>query len=325
MVYAQRVHRPGGADAMVWEQIDVGAPAAGQVRLRQTAIGVNFVDVYFRTGLYPPPEGYPFIPGKEAVGVVDAVGAGVTHVRVGDRVAYVGPLGAYAEARLIDAQSLVPVPDFLTDSQAVALMLKGMTAYYLLHQTFPVKAGDTLLIHAAAGGVGLIVCQWASRMGVTVIGTVGSVEKAALAQANGCHHTILYREENVAERVRTITHGALCDVVYDSVGQAMYPHSLDCLRPKGMWVSFGQSSGMIEQFTLKDLAKRGSLFATRPSLFDYIVTRTELENTARAVFEVARQGIVNVRIADELPLKEAGKAHQLLEGRQTTGALVMRV
>jgi NADPH2:quinone reductase len=323
MTHAIRIHTHGGPEVLTWDKVAVGAPKAGEVRLRHTAIGVNFVDVYFRTGLYPAPAGLPFVPGKEAAGIVEDVGEGVADFKPGDRVVYCGPMGAYAEERIIAATDLVKLPENISDDIAVASMLKGMTAHYLLFRTFKVQAGDTILIHAAAGGVGLLVCQWASHLGANVIGTVGSADKAELARANGCHHTILYREEDVAERVKDITKGELCDVVYDSVGQAMYPVSLDCVKPLGMWVSFGQSSGPITGFTLGDLAKRGSLFATRPSLFHYIAKRADLESTAAALFDAIGSGILSVKIHERLPLHDAARAHRLLESRETSGSLIL--
>lgn len=323
MVKAVRVHQVGGPSVLTVEEVDVPAPGAGEVRIQHTAIGLNYIDTYFRSGLYPAPAGLPFIPGNEGAGTVESVGEGVTGFSVGDRVAYAGPLGAYAQMRNIPAKSLVRVPETVTDEQAAALMLKGMTARYLLRQTYEVKRGTTLLYHAAAGGVGLIVGQWASALGATVIGTVGSAEKAELAKANGYEHIINYREEDWVERVRDITDGRGCDVVYDSVGKDTFPGSLDCLRPRGLWCSFGQSSGPLPPFDMALLSQKGSLFATRPSLFAYIAERSELEDNARDLFEAVATGVVSIQINQRYGLDEVVKAHEELEGRQTTGASVI--
>ncbi|WP_428696843.1 quinone oxidoreductase family protein [Stappia sp.] len=323
MVHAIRVHETGGPEVMRWEDVEVGAPAAGEARVRHTAIGLNFIDTYFRSGLYPAPAGTPFIPGNEGAGVVVAVGEGVTHVAPGDRVAYVGPLGSYAEERLVPADRLVRIPEGVDDKTAAGMMLKGMTARYLLRRTFNVTSDTTLLFHAAAGGVGLIAGQWAAKLGATVIGTVGSEEKAELARANGYTHVINYRTENFVERVREITGGKLCDVVYDSVGKDTYPGSLDCLRPLGLWVSFGQSSGPIADFNLGLLGPKGSLFATRPTLFSYIASRADLEQTAGDLFDVVRSGDVKIQVNQEYALSDAVRAHQDLQGRKTTGTTVL--
>ncbi|GAA0781388.1 quinone oxidoreductase [Roseibium denhamense] len=323
MVQAVRVNETGGPEVMTWEHIEIGEPGAGEARIRHTAIGLNFIDTYFRSGLYPAPTGLPFSPGNEGAGIVLSVGEGVDHVKPGDRVAYVGPLGAYAQERLVPAASLVVVPEGIDDKTAAAMMLKGMTAQYLLRQTYKVGPETTLLFHAAAGGVGLIAGQWAAHLGATVIGTAGSEDKIELAKAHGYQHMINYRTENFVERVKEITDGKGCDVVYDSVGQDTYPGSLDCLKPRGMWVSFGQSSGPITDFNLALLAQKGSLFATRPSLFNYIATREDLEATAGELFDVVQKGIVKIGINQEYRLADAVQAHSDLEGRKTTGTTVL--
>ncbi|MEQ8781790.1 MAG: quinone oxidoreductase [Roseibium album] len=323
MVQAIRVHETGGPDVMRWEQVDVGEPGPGEVRIRHTAIGLNFIDTYFRSGLYPSPAGLPFSPGNEGAGIVQSVGDGVAHLNPGDRVAYAGPLGAYAQERVVPADNLVVIPDGIDDKTAAAMMLKGMTAQYLLRQTFAVGPDTTLLFHAAAGGVGLIAGQWAAHLGATVIGTAGSDEKIALAKAHGYQHMINYRTEDFVERVKEITGGKGCDVVYDSVGQDTYPGSLDCIRPLGTWVSFGQSSGPITDFNLGLLAQKGSLFATRPTLFTYIATRDALEATAGELFGVVQRGIVKIELNQEYRLANAIQAHEDLEGRKTTGTTVL--
>lgn len=325
MTKAIVIRETGGPEVLNYESIDLAEPNEGEALVRHTAIGLNFIDVYFRSGLYPPPNGMPFIPGNEGAGVVEAVGAGVSHVKPGDRVAYVGPLGSYAERRIVPADRLVSLPEDIADKTAAAMMLKGMTAQYLLCRTFKVAEGHTILFHAASGGVGLIACQWAKALGATVIGTVGSAEKAELAKAHGAHHTINYRDEDFVTRVREITGGQGVDVVYDSVGQDTYPGSLDCLKQLGMWVSFGQSSGPISNFSLADLAQKGSLFATRPTLFNYVAKRQDLEHSANDLFNVVSSGRVTIPVHQEFPLAEAGKAHQALEGRKTTGASVLTV
>ncbi|MBG6209810.1 NADPH2:quinone reductase [Labrenzia sp. EL_126] len=323
MVQAIRVHETGGPDVMRWEQVDVGEPGPGEVRIRHTAIGLNFIDTYFRSGLYPSPAGLPFSPGNEGAGIVQSVGDGVAHLNPGDRVAYAGPLGAYAQERVVPADNLVVIPDGIDDKTAAAMMLKGMTAQYLLRQTIAVGPDTTLLFHAAAGGVGLIAGQWAAHLGATVIGTAGSDEKIALAKAHGYQYMINYRTEDFVERVKEITGGKGCDVVYDSVGQDTYPGSLDCIRPLGTWVSFGQSSGPIADFNLGLLAQKGSLFATRPTLFTYIATRDALEATAGELFDVVQRGIVKIELNQEYRLANAIQAHEDLEGRKTTGTTVL--
>lgn len=323
MVAAVRVHKYGGPEVLTYEEIEVGAPGPGQVKLKQYACGVNYIDTYFRMGMYPSPVGLPFVVGNEGAGEVIAVGPGVTEVKVGDRVGYVAPLGGYAAERLLPADRAVKLPDNLSYEQAAAIMLKGMTAQYLLRRTFKVEKGHTILVHAAAGGVGLLLCQWANALGATVIGTVGSEEKAALAKANGAHHTILYRKENFVERVKEITGGKLCDVVYDGIGKDTFPASLDCIRPLGMFVSFGSASGPIEAFNINLLQTKGSLFATRPTLNTYAAKRTDLLAIAQDTFDVVLSGKVKIPINQKYPLKDAVKAHRDLEGRQTTGASIL--
>lgn len=323
MTMAIRVHRTGGPDVLTYEKVSVAAPGAGEALIRHTAIGLNFIDTYFRSGLYPAPNGLPFIPGNEGAGVVVATGEGVTHVAPGDRVAYVGPLGAYAQERVVPADRLVRLPDTIDDRTAAGMMLKGMTARYLLRSTFCVGPQTTLLFHAAAGGVGLIAGQWAAHLGATVIGTVGSDNKAELARAHGYAHVINYNRENFVARVKDITGGKGCDVVYDSVGRDTYPGSLDCLKPRGLWVSFGQSSGPIADFNLGLLAQKGSLFATRPTLFSYIAARADLEETAGDLFDVVSRGVVSIGINQEYALADAALAHADLEGRRTTGTTVL--
>jgi NADPH2:quinone reductase len=291
--------------------------------VKHTAIGLNFIDVYYRTGRYPAPDGFPLVPGAEAAGVVLETGAGVDGLKPGDRIAYVANTGAYAETRLIAADRLVKVPDGVSDEQAAAMMLKGMTAEYLLRRTFKVKAGDTILCHAAAGGVGLILGQWAKHLGAITIGTAGSPDKIELAHANGYDHVIDYRKRDFVQEVAAITGGKKCDVVYDSIGKDTFPGSLDCLRPLGMFVSFGQSSGPIPPFNIGLLAQKGSLFATRPSLFAYNARREDLEASAAALFDVVLSGAVKVRINQKYALKEAAKAHTDLENRHTTGTSIL--
>ena len=323
MSRAIRIHETGGPDVMCWEEVEVGAPGSGEIRIRHEAVGLNFIDVYFRTGLYPAPS-LPFSPGMEGAGIVEAVGEGVDSLVAGDRVAYAAPpVGAYAEARLMPADRVVKVPDGIDSRQAAAMMLQGMTVEYLLLRTYPVRSGDTIVFHAAAGGVGLIACQWAKHLGATVIGTVGSDEKAELARAHGCDHPIVYTRENFTERVREITGGAGVPVVYDSVGRDTFEGSLDCLRPRGVLVSFGQSSGKIDPFDIGVLGARGSLYVTRPTLFTYTATRADLESSAQALFDVVASGAVRVAVNRTFPLAEAADAHRALESRQTTGSTVL--
>lgn len=323
MFHAIVVHETGGPEQMRWESVPAPEPGPGEARIRHTAVGLNYIDVYFRTGLYAPPQ-LPFTPGMEGAGVVEAVGEGVDNVAPGDRVAYAaGPPGAYAETRVLAADRLVTVPDGISDEQAAAMMLKGMTAWYLLRRTYPVAAGETILVHAAAGGVGLIACQWAQHLGATVIGTVGSPEKAELARAHGCHYPVNYNTENFVDRVREITGGTGVPVVYDGVGQATFEGSLDCLRPRGLMVSFGQSSGPVPPLNLGQLAAKGSLFLTRPTLFHYVAARDELEAAASELFDLVRKGVVAIEVNHRFPLREAAEAHRALEGRQTSGSTVL--
>ena len=323
MAHAIRMETTGGPEVLRWQEYDPGAPGPGEVRVVHEAIGLNFIDVYHRTGLYPVPA-LPAIPGLEGAGVVEMVGDGVTEFTPGDRVAYAGvPLGAYAEVRCLPAHRLVPLPEQISSREAAAMMLRGMTARYLLKGCFKVKAGDTILIHAAAGGVGSIVCQWAAHIGATIIGTVGSRDKAEAARGCGCTHPILYRETDFVAAVREITGGQGVDVVYDSVGQATFMQSLDCLRPLGTMVSFGQSSGPVPPLDLGALAARGSLFLTRPSLMHYTARREDLLAHARDLFEVVLAGAVKVRIGQEYRLQEAARAHRELEARRTTGSTIL--
>ena len=323
MVKAIRIHRTGGPDAMQWEDVEVGAPGPGEVRIRHEAVGLNFIDVYFRTGLYPAPS-LPFSPGMEGAGVVEAVGEGVDSLAVGDRIAYAAPpVGSYAEERLMPAEKVVKVPAGIDSRQAAAMMLQGMTVEYLLRRTYPVQPGETILFHAAAGGVGLIACQWARHLGATVIGTVGSDEKAELARAHGCDHPIVYTRENFTERVRELTDGAGVPVVYDAVGRDTFAGSLDCLRPRGMLVSFGQSSGRIDPFDVGILSAKGSLYVTRPTLMTYTASRAELERSAQALFDVVAGGAVRITVNRTFPLAGAADAHRALESRQTTGSTIL--
>lgn len=323
MVRAIRIHAHGGPEALSFDTVTVGDPGPGQARIRHTAIGLNFVDVYYRTGLYNAPTPLPLVLGSEGVGIVEAVGEGVDDVAVGDRVGYAGPMGSYSEARLIPADRLVKIPDDISDTLAASVLLKGMTARYLLKQTFPVGPESTILFHAAAGGVGSIACQWASSLGATVIGTAGSEEKVALAKSYGCTEVINYRREDFVSRVREITGGRKCDVVYDSVGRDTFPGSLDCLRPRGLFVSFGQSSGPLPPFDIAILNQKGSLFATRPSLFGYVSLRADLVANAEDLFDVLASGKVVLPEPETFPLAEAGAAQAALESRRTTGSVVL--
>jgi NADPH2:quinone reductase len=323
MAKAIRMHQTGGPEVLLWEDYDPGQPGPGEVLLRHQAVGLNFIDVYHRTGLYPLGP-LPATPGMEGAGIVEASGEAVSEVAVGDRVAYAGlPPGAYAETRIMPAHRLVKLPESISTRQGAAIMLQGMTARYLLKGCYKVKAADTILIHAAAGGVGLIVCQWAKHLGATVIGTVGSAEKAELAGSQGCDYPILYQEDDFVSRVKEITQGRGVDVVYDSVGQATFMQSLDCLRPLGMMVSFGQASGPIEPLDLGILAAKGSLFLTRPSLMAYTAERQDLLAHAHDLFEVVQKGVVKINIRQTYPLAEAARAHRDLEGRKTTGSTVL--
>ncbi|GAA5627391.1 MULTISPECIES: quinone oxidoreductase family protein [Brucella] len=322
MINAIRVHQTGGPEVLQYEQIEIGEPGAGEAKVRHEAIGLNFIDVYFRTGLYKAAQ-MPFTPGNEGAGIVVAVGSGVENLKVGDRVAYAATPGSYAEERILPADRLVKVPDSIELKTAAAMMLKGMTAQYLLRQTFVVKPGHTILFHAAAGGVGLIAGQWAKHLGATVIGTAGSEEKIALAKAHGYDHVINYRTENFVERVKELTGGEGVNVVYDSVGRDTYMGSLDVLKPLGMFACFGQSSGVIPPFDLNLLAQKGSLFATRPTLFNYVAKRAELEKTANELFDVVASGAVKIEINQTYALKDVRKAHEDLEARKTTGASIL--
>jgi NADPH2:quinone reductase len=323
MPHAIRVHRPGGPDALHWEEVAVGDPAPGQVRIRQQAAGLNFIDVYHRTGLYPQP--LPFTPGVEGAGIVEALGEGVMDLQVGDRVAYGGPVGGYAEQRLIPADRLVKLPDSISFEQAAAMMLQGMTAHMLLRSVYRVKAGDTILVHAAAGGVGLILCQWAKALGATVIGTVGSDAKAELARAHGCDHPIVYTRQDFTAEIGRITDGRKVPVVYDGVGQDTFAKSLDCLARRGTMVSYGNASGPVEAFAPVVLAQKGSLFLTRPTLFDYTLSRGDLEAAARELFAVVASGQVKIEVKQRFPLRDAAEAHRALEARQTSGSTVLTI
>jgi NADPH2:quinone reductase len=323
MVAAVRVHKTGGPEVLTFEQIEIGAPGQGQIKLKQHACGVNYIDTYFRMGMYPSPVGLPFVSGNEGAGEVIAVGTGVTDIKVGDRVAYVVGLGGYAQERLMPAERAVKLPDAITYEQAAAMMLKGMTAQYLLRRTFNVKKGDTILVHAAAGGVGVILCQWGNALGATVIGTVGDEAKAKIAKESGAHHTILYRKDDFAEKVKEITGGKLCDVVYDGIGKDTFPKSLDCIRPLGTFASFGSASGQIDAFNINILQTKGSLFATRPTLNNYVAKREDLLATAKDLFDVVASGKVKIPVNQKYALKDAVKAHQDLEGRKTTGSTIL--
>jgi len=322
VTHAIRIHAYGGADALRWEEVPLGAPGPGEVLLRQTACGLNYIDVYQREGVYPAGD-LPAILGMEAAGVVEAVGEGVVHVDVGDRVAYPMTQGAYAEARLIAADRLVRLPETVSDRQAAAIMLKGLTAHYLLFRSYPVKPGDSILVYAAAGGVGLLLCQWARHLGARVIGCVGSEEKAALAMANGCDHTILYRHEDIPTRVREFTDGEGVAAVYDSVGKATFMASLDALRPFGVMVSFGNASGKVEPFSPAILAPKGSLYVTRPTLATHIATRALLEEGAERLFAAVTDGLLHIQINQSYALADTPQAHRDLEARKTTGSTVL--
>ena len=319
---AIRIHNTGAPDVMRLEDIEIPPPGPGEARVRHHAIGVNYLDVYYRSGFYPPPP-RPFTPGNEGAGEVVAVGKGVKDFRPGDRVAYASTLGSYAEERNVEVKHLVKLPKAISFETGAAMMLKGLTAQYLLRQTYRVKAGDTILVHAAAGGVGQILCQWGKALGATVIGTVGSAEKAKLAKKAGAKHVILYRDEDFAVRVGEITKGAKCDVVYDGVGKATFPASLDCLRPFGMFASYGSASGGIEAFNLALLSQKGSLFATRPTLFTFLADRGRLDKMARDLFAVVSSGEVKIGVAARAPLADAARVHVALEARQTTGSMVL--
>lgn len=324
MVHAIRFHETGGPDVLRWEEVTVPAPESGEATVRHGAVGLNYIDVYHRTGLYPL--ALPSGIGMEGAGVVTAIGEGVSDVSVGDRVAYATmPLGAYAEERTMPADRLIKIPDAIDDRTGAAMMLQGMTAQYLLRQTFRVESGQTILIQAAAGGVGLIACQWAKHLGATVIGTVGSPEKAALAKAHGCDHTILYREEDIADRVRGFTDGKGVAVVYDSVGKDTYLASLDSLQPRGMLVVFGNASGPVDALNTGLLAQKGSLYVTRPTLMTYTAAHHDLVATAADLIDVVASGAVKISIHQSYPLKDAAQAHRDLEARKTTGSTIFEV
>jgi NADPH2:quinone reductase len=323
MPHAIRVQETGGPEVLKWEEVEVGEPGPKQVKIRQEAAGLNFIDVYHRTGLYK--QELPFIPGVEGAGVVEAIGRDVTNVNVGDRVTYASQIGGYAEERLIDADRVVKLPDSISTEQAAAMMLQGLTARMLLRAIHRVHPGETILIHAAAGGVGLIVCQWAKALGATVIGTVGTEKKAEIARAHGCDHPIVYTRQDFAEEVDRITNGKKLPVVYDSVGRDTFMKSLDCLAPRGLMVSFGNASGPVDPISPLVLSQKGSLFLTRPTLNHYIATRQELEDSADDLFEVVASGKVKVEVNQRFPLKDAAEAHRALEGRKTKGSTVLTV
>ena len=321
MVHAIRIHQNGGPEVMQWESVEVGEPGPGQVRLKQHAVGVNYIDTYQRSGLYKMP--LPFITGNEGAGEVVAVGPGVTEFKVGDRGAYASPVGSYAEERLMPVDRLVKLPDSIDYKTGAAMMLQGMTVRYLLRQTYKVGKDTTMLLHAAAGGIGLIASQWAKHLGATVIGTVSTPDKAELAKAAGCTHVINYKTEDFAKRTRELTNGHGVDVVYDAVGKDTYPASLDCLKPLGLFVSFGNASGAITNFDILALSAKGSLYATRPTLVTYTAKREDLLANANELFDVVSKGIVKINVNHTYPLKDAAKAHADLEARKTTGSIVL--
>src|SRR6266480_2068378 len=323
MVAAVRVHKTGGPEVLTYEDIPSPTPGPGQIKIKNHASGINFIDTYFRSGMYPSPVGMPFVAGNEGAGEVIAVGPGVTDIKLGDHVGYVSALGAYAGERVLTADRAVKLPDKISYEQAAAMMLKGMTVQYLLRRTYKVQKGDNVLIHAAAGGIGLIACQWANYLGANVIGTVGSKDKADLAKKNGAHHVILYRDEDFVARVKDITGGKMCEVVYDGVGKATFPASLDCIKPLGMFVSFGSASGQIDAFNINILQTKGSLFATRPTLNTYTAKREDLLKTANELFEVVTSGAVKIPVNQKYPLKDAQQAHRDLESRKTTGSTIL--
>ena len=323
MVHAIRIHEHGGADKLVWEAVDVGAPGQGQIRVKHRAIGFNYIDTYFRSGLYKIPGGLPAVLGTEGSGDIVAVGPGVTDLKVGDRIAYANPMGAYIEERVMPAERAVKLPDSVDYKTAAAMMLQGGTVRYLLRQTYKVGPGTVLLWHAAAGGVGLIACQWARHLGATIIGTAGSDDKVKLAKDHGATHVINYRTEDFVKRVKEITDGKLCDVVYDSVGKDTFPGSLDCLKPLGLWVSFGNSSGPVPPFEIGILNTKGSLYTTRPTLLHYTATRADLMANANDLFDLVGRGIVKINVNQTYPLKEAAQCHRDVEARKTTGSTVL--
>jgi NADPH2:quinone reductase len=321
MVHAIRIHQNGGPEVMQWESVDVPAPGPGQVRLKHHAVGVNYIDIYQRSGLYklPMPSGL----GSEGAGEVVAVGEGVTEFKVGDRGAYAGALGGYAEERVMPADRLVKLPDSIDYKTGAAMMLQGMTVRYLLRQTYKVGQGTTMLLHAAAGGIGLIAAQWGRHLGATVIGTVSTSDKAALAKAAGCTHVINYKTEDFVKRTKELTNGAGCDVVYDAVGKDTFPGSLDCLKPLGLFVSFGNASGPVPPFEINILQGKGSLYATRPTLGTYVAKRQDLVANANELFDVVSKGVVKINANHTYPLKDAAQAHRDLEARKTTGSIVL--
>ena len=322
MVKAIRVHTVGGPEVMQYEDIDLAPPGPGQIRVRHHACGINYIDVYFRSGLYPQPS-YPFTPGSEGAGDVVAVGEGVTLFKTGDRVAYAAGPGSYAQERNVEASAVVSLPASIDYETGAAMMLKGLTAQYLLRQTFVVKKGETILVHAAAGGVGQILCQWGKHLGATVIATVSTDEKARIATEAGADHVILYSREDFAARVKELTQGKLCDVVYDGVGKATFPASLDCLRPRGLFVSFGNASGPIDAFPLGILTQKGSLYVTRPTMFSYVAARKDLETMASDLMEVVASGAVKIPMGKRYKLSDAAQAHRELESRATTGSGIL--
>jgi NADPH2:quinone reductase len=321
MTYAIRLHETGGPEKMSWEEVSVPEPGPGEVRVRNTAVGLNYIDTYHRSGLYPVQ--LPVILGMEGAGVVDAVGPKVKDLRRGDRVAYASPIGSYAEVLLRPADRLVKVPSGIEDRIAAAIMLKGMTAWYLARRTYPIKKGDTILVHAAAGGVGQILCQWAKHLGATVIGTVGTDDKVEMARKAGCKHVIVSSRENFVDRVKSITKGAGVPVVYDGVGKATFLASLDCLRPLGLMVSFGNASGAVDAFNPAILSQKGSLFLTRPTLFNYTAKREDLIEAARELFTLVKKKVLKISVNQTYPLRDAAQAHRDLEARKTTGSTVL--
>jgi NADPH2:quinone reductase len=322
MAKAMRFHKQGGPEVMQYDDVQVGDPGPGQVRIRHTAIGVNFVDVYQRSGLYPMQ--VPMVAGNEAAGVVDAVGQGVTELKAGDRVAYTGLPGSYCDLRIVPADRMVKLPQGISDEQAASMMLKGLTVHYLIHTTYPVKKGETVLWHAAAGGVGLIACQWLKALGVTVIGTAGSDEKCSLAKAHGAEHVINYSRENFVERVKSITGGKGLPVVYDAVGKTTWEGSLDCLRPRGLMVSFGNASGAVPPVNIGIFQAKGSLYLTRPTLATHIASRADLVERASSLFDIVKSGKVKIETTQRYKLADAAQAHRDLEGRKTTGSIVLQ-
>lgn len=321
MPYAIRIYENGGPDVMRWEEVEVAEPGAGEVRVRNTAVGLNYIDTYHRSGLYPMP--MPMILGSEGAGVIEKLGPRVKGFKVGDRVAYAQPIGAYAEVLNRPVARLVKIPAGIEDATAAAMMLKGMTAWYLVRRTYKVKSGETILVHAAAGGVGQILCQWAKHLGATVIGTVGSEEKAALAKKAGCKHVIVTSKEKIPERVKAITKGKGVPVVYDGVGKDTFNDSLDCLAPLGLMASFGNASGAVPPVNIGILAQKGSLFLTRPTLVNYTATPEDLATAARELFSVVKKGAVKIKINQTYPLREAAQAHVDLQNRKTTGSTVL--